>query len=242
MSALPQLAGYAVIWGQRQEPFVPGVRPGVFQADSYRGTVADRGLMFGHDARFRCASTARRTLSVWSDETGLAFAADPVGSNGEWLVRKIAQREMDAVSIGMQAGFKIETRIFDGHDCDVVTSFRIDEISVVPRGADPWARVWLANADPDEHRERWTGQLAQAWQASWQRNMQARSRERACIPAARFSGALSSSRGIRNRVAAPASVIALMRSPRWEWARNITQAYYQQMDRDMSAKTQPGRR
>jgi HK97 family phage prohead protease len=125
-----------------------------------RGLIAQQGcfefpawqavrLLLAHDERVPLgASTDRRTLRFWQDDYGLAFEADlPINSLNLSAIRNVKNRTMCAISVTYSPRRDEVATIVDGVSVDLIERTRIDEISIVNEGADPFAWCWPADVD-----------------------------------------------------------------------------------------------
>ena len=97
---------------------------------------------FLHDNGPKYASTQDRTLQVWQDAYGLAFAFNLASTwNGLALARSISAGTFRSASVNFTAR-TVEQRVEHGRTVEVVTAATIDELSIHPSGANPLACVW----------------------------------------------------------------------------------------------------
>jgi uncharacterized protein len=185
-----RICGFASIFGVTYElgGMLERIVPGAFDTTRFEVFAC-----FDHDDRHRLAWTRDRSLKVWQDAHGLAFAATvPSSWSALSLLEGVRGGVFRACSFrcGDVDAIKSEVVVERGQPVRVIKRIAVDEVSICPAGANPETTCWLSTEGPEDlpphirdARARWIrGRVAVQLAARTARAARAQARARAPRP------------------------------------------------------------
>jgi HK97 family phage prohead protease len=148
----PAIQGFACLF---DTAFEHEGRIVVFEMGAFIDTLHDckpKALLFNHDSTRQVGSTSSG-LEFANTIRGMAFRYPLAGEDGETIYRNVVDGERACLSVGIAIEDSKVKRIA-GHDVEVISRARLDEISLVAEGAVP--ETFASIVDLDSEPDLWT--------------------------------------------------------------------------------------
>jgi HK97 family phage prohead protease len=153
MRKLCEIRGYAAVFNQTSlelydddgEPFIE-----VIKADAFRFLIHAIRADVLHCPNILCGSTVDRSLQVWQDPSGLAFALDVEATQGGRALRDmVSDGGVSQMSVGLIIKDSTITQDETGRRVREINNADVDHISFVDRGIYEETSCWVAGTAPD---------------------------------------------------------------------------------------------
>jgi HK97 family phage prohead protease len=144
----PKLAGHLAVfneWSASFGPFIERIMPGAFQKSLKEGDIH---LLWNHDGAFVLGRNKSGTLTLFEDETGLAFECSPPDTQlvRDLVLEPIRRGDVDQGSFAFLP-IRQEWGRMDGELTRTLHEVRLFHVAILPKGAYPQTDVALRALD-----------------------------------------------------------------------------------------------